>query len=262
LGINASFNDVSFDGTTGQSLPSKLIPQPGTLFGQPLIDRFNTYSPVPDSIQYNPIYEGNADNWIDGFAVESNVVVDVLTETRGINGVPNVQNLPCAIHRTLPNGNKIFFASYWTYAVNTATDNTMPTYHWLGFTNECPAYQALLWFGIPIITDLENTQNTLPTKFCLEQNYPNPFNPSTTIKYAISSKQLVQLKVYDILGNEIETLVNEEQPTGNYEIKFDSHSGSIRDLASGIYFYRLQVIDPESSSGQGFVQTKKMLILK
>ena len=82
------------------------------------------------------------------------------------------------MHRTLPNGNKIFFASYWTYAINTATNNNMPTYHWLGFTNESPAYQSLLWFGIPIITAVEQNGNNIPDVFSLSQNYPNPFNPN------------------------------------------------------------------------------------
>ena len=58
LGINESFNDVSYANSYGTFLPSKLLPQAGTLFGQPLIDRFNTYFPVPDSIQYNPVYFG------------------------------------------------------------------------------------------------------------------------------------------------------------------------------------------------------------
>ena len=251
LGINASFNDVSYEGTLGYTLPSKLIPQTGTLFGQPLIDRFNTYSPIPDSIQYDPVYEGVAGdvNWIDAFNVESDVVVDVLTETRGIAIVPNVQNLPSAIHRTLPNGNKIFFAGYWTYAVNTATNINMPTYNWLGFTNESPAYQALLWFGIPIITDVENTTGSLPTKFNLAQNYPNPFNPSTKISWQSPVGSWQTIKVYDVLGNEVATLVNEEKPAGNYEVNFNSSH-----LASGIYFYRLQA--------GSFVQTKKMILIK
>ena len=162
--------------------------------------------------------------------------------------------LPCAIHRTLPNGNKIFFAGYWTYAVNTATDIIMPTYHWLGNTNESPAYQALLWFGIPIVTDVSGNTNPLPTEFSLSQNYPNPFNPTTTIKYAINSKQLVQLKVYDILGSEVATLVNEEQGAGNYKVEFNLARDSSPAIASGIYFYRLQTGD--------FVQTRKMIFLK
>ncbi|MDD1444389.1 T9SS type A sorting domain-containing protein, partial [Dolichospermum sp. ST_sed3] len=86
-------------------------------------------------------------------------------------------------------------------------------------------------------------------KFTLSQNYPNPFNPVTSIQYAISSKQFVSLKVYDVLGNGVATLVNEEKPTGEYEVEFDR-----TDLPSGVYFYQLQVGD--------FVETKKMILLK
>ena len=110
------------------------------------------------------------------------------------------------------------------------------------------------------------------SEFNLEQNYPNPFNPVTTIKYTIPTspfnpspyqgegqrERLVTLKVYDILGSEVATLVNQEQnrqeATG---VDFNASH-----LASGIYFYRLQVIDPESSSGQSFVETKKMILIK
>jgi hypothetical protein len=97
--------------------------------------------------------------------------------------------------------------------------------------------------------------------FNLEQNYPNPFNPSTLIKYALSKRQFVTIKVYDILGNEVTTLVNDEKPAGEYEVTFDSHSGEVRNLpagrqglTSGIYFYQLK-------AGE-FVQTKKMILLK
>ncbi len=94
-----------------------------------------------------------------------------------------------------------------------------------------------------------------PTKFSLEQNYPNPFNPSTSIQYAIGSRQFVALKVYDVLGKEIATLVNEEKPEGSYEVEFNSvetlHATS---LPSGVYFYQLRAGD--------FVETKKMILLK
>ncbi len=99
--------------------------------------------------------------------------------------------------------------------------------------------------------------NTLPTEFALEQNYPNPFNPTTTIKYAIptvktgapSLQTNVLLKVYDVLGNEVATLVNEQQSAGNYEVKFNASN-----LTSGIYLYRIQ-------SGS-FIQTKKLMLIK
>ncbi|MFH1194502.1 MAG: T9SS type A sorting domain-containing protein [bacterium] len=90
---------------------------------------------------------------------------------------------------------------------------------------------------------------TLPTEYYLSQNYPNPFNPSTVIKYQVPSLQAVSLKVYDILGREVATLVNEEKPAGNYEVIFNGEG-----LPSGVYFYSLHA--------GNFHQTKKMLLLK
>lgn len=90
---------------------------------------------------------------------------------------------------------------------------------------------------------------TLPKSIQLFQNYPNPYNPVTTISYQISEQSFVTLKVYDVLGNEIKTLVNEEKPLGVYQINWDASL-----LSSGVYFYRLQAGD--------FVQTRKMILLK
>jgi len=85
--------------------------------------------------------------------------------------------------------------------------------------------------------------------FTLYQNYPNPFNPATTISYSIPKDGLVTLKVYDLLGREIASLVNEHQTAGNYSMEFTA-----RDLTSGIYFYTL-------TSGS-FVDTRKLILLK
>ena len=95
---------------------------------------------------------------------------------------------------------------------------------------------------------------SLPEKFALEQNYPNPFNPSTTIKYSIPTSEFVTLKVYDVLGNEVATLANEEKPAGSYEVEFSVGQDSSPDIASGIYFYTLQA--------GSFTQTKKLLLMK
>ncbi len=102
---------------------------------------------------------------------------------------------------------------------------------------------------------------TSPKEFALEQNYPNPFNPTTKIRFTIpivrdENLRPIQLKVYDILGNEIATLVNKEQPAGYYEVDFNGNN-----FASGVYIYRL-IADPESSSGHGFVSTKKMILIR
>jgi Secretion system C-terminal sorting domain len=119
----------------------------------------------------------------------------------------------------------------------------------------CLIYTAWLNAGSPVSVEDESTMQS-PVAFNLYQNYPNPFNPSTTIKYTIPTVTLsgvegsrVQLKVYDILGNEVATLVNEEKPAGSYEVDFDANR-----FSSGVYFYKLQ-------SGS-FVETKKMILLR
>jgi len=89
------------------------------------------------------------------------------------------------------------------------------------------------------------------------QNFPNPFNPTTKITYQIPELSFITLKVYDVLGNEIVTLVNIELPAGEYEVEFNAVG-----LPSGIYFYQLRAVDPESNSGQGFIETKKMVLMK
>jgi len=98
------------------------------------------------------------------------------------------------------------------------------------------------------VTNLDETEN-LPNDFVLQQNFPNPFNPTTTISFSIPSSVFTSLKVYDILGNEKATLINEIKPAGSYEVVFDA-SG----LSSGVYFYKLQ-------SGK-IVESKKMILLK
>jgi hypothetical protein len=103
---------------------------------------------------------------------------------------------------------------------------------------------------IDIATSTEQIEeSTLPQEFSLNQNYPNPFNPTTIISWQLPVSGHVSLKVYDIIGNEVATLVNEEKPAGNYEISFDA-SG----LSSGVYFYKL-------TSGN-FIKTKKMILLR
>jgi len=95
-----------------------------------------------------------------------------------------------------------------------------------------------------------------PAEFLLSQNYPNPFNPRTSIQYAISSRQFVLLKVFDVLGNEIETLINEEKSAGTYEIIW--YAGQ---LPSGVYFYQLKAT-PNGGQAGSFVETKKMILMK
>ncbi len=92
-----------------------------------------------------------------------------------------------------------------------------------------------------------------PTSFSLDQNYPNPFNPSTKISWQSPVAGWQTLKVYDVLGNEVATLVDEFREAGSYEVEFKSAVGSLQ-LASGIYYYQLKA--------GNFIQTKKMMLMK
>lgn len=115
---------------------------------------------------------------------------------------------------------------------------------------------AMLSNGIPV--EVKEAKKIIPDHFSLSQNYPNPFNPTTTIKYTIPGTALsrgaggvlmVSLKIYNLLGQEVATLVNKEQPAGEYSVKFDAS-----DLASGVYIYQFRT--------EGFVASKKLLVIK
>ncbi len=106
------------------------------------------------------------------------------------------------------------------------------------------------WYQISeiLLTGLDDTF-IIPEDFELRQNYPNPFNPSTTIVFALPKAVKVQLRIYDVLGRMVATLVNEQMQAGQYEIKFEA-----RGLPTGLYFYRIQA--------DKFVETRKMLLVK
>ena len=103
--------------------------------------------------------------------------------------------------------------------------------------------------GTTSYSNIVNVSYDVPTAFVLNQNYPNPFNPSTRISYFVPKESFVTLKVYDFLGREVTTLVNENKSTGSYEVVFDA-----ADVPSGTYFYNL--------TADNFSQTKKMIVVK
>ncbi|MFC2136058.1 T9SS type A sorting domain-containing protein [Bacteroidota bacterium] len=107
-------------------------------------------------------------------------------------------------------------------------------------------------YKLHLTTDVENNYN-LPEQFLLYQNYPNPFNPSTTIEYSIPSESNVSLKVYDIIGNEVATLVDRIQSTGYYSIEFSASGADRNSLSSGIYFYSIKA--------GSYSVTNKMILL-
>ncbi|MCX6165176.1 MAG: T9SS type A sorting domain-containing protein, partial [Ignavibacteriae bacterium] len=139
----------------------------------------------------------------------------------------------------LPTGNLKILATRLGFSRDSVNVNVTSTSN----IDSINFYLYRLYVGIKQIN------STIPSEYRLFQNYPNPFNPSTNIRYQITNNGFVSLKVFDALGREIETLVNEKQPEGTYEAIFDG-----RNLPSGIYFYRLQT--------DNFTETKRMVFLK
>jgi hypothetical protein len=103
-------------------------------------------------------------------------------------------------------------------------------------------------YNADLLTDV-GKEEMIPTVFKLEQNFPNPFNPSTIIKFAVPERSIVLIRIYDILGSEIITLVNEEMEAGWYQKNFNAQS-----LASGVYLFRMEA--------GNYVNTKKMVLLR
>ncbi len=144
---------------------------------------------------------------------------------------------------------------------NVLLKNNKLFFTWSDARNEGRGYDIYgSIFDLSKVVSVDNYEKVnLPNQFSLSQNYPNPFNPTTKIKFTIpvetghAPSLRISLKVYDILGKEVATLVNEEKPAGNYEIEFDGSN-----LSSGVYFYQLSTY-----GGAGnFIETKKLIILK
>jgi len=142
------------------------------------------------------------------------------------------------------------------YTTNVSTANIYRFYvtavYSAGESEPCPPK-----YINPITMEVETSESDeiiMPFAFGLQQNYPNPFNPTTTIAFTISDDSIVNLSVYNIKGQRVKTLLNEQMPKGAHTIVWNGKDGLGRDVASGIYFYRL--------NAGGFVNTKKMLLLK
>lgn len=150
-------------------------------------------------------------------------------------------------HNVRANDNSFYFGAAlpapWEFTHTFTTPGDFPYY--------CEPHASMGMTGTIIVQNPVgvNDDEIVVDKFELKQNYPNPFNPSTIINYTVQSASFINLKVYDILGNEIAVLVNEEKPTGNYQVTFDASQ-----LTGGVYFYQLTT--------NSFVDTKKMILMK
>ncbi len=237
LGVARDYNDINYKESGDEKKASLAFGTAGTLLGDSL--HLKVIALNEDSLKIDPTYElgSTYSNWLDGFETVDGTLVDVTA--KGING--NTYNV--GSHRTLPAGNKIVFLAFDPLSLDSPESN----YFWYGFDRVSPLVQTMRWFGADAV-DVKN-ENSSPTNFYLGQNYPNPFNPSTVINWQLAARSFVSLKVYDVLGNEVAVLVNEEKPAGNYKTDFKGNH-----LSSGVYFYTLRA--------GSFVQSRKMILLK
>jgi hypothetical protein len=178
------------------------------------------------------------------------------------NGGYNCYNIDYALVEISTNGG-------WNWVVDTFYNGTVSTWYQvqrrlLNYRSDSVKIRFRLTSGYQCEDDgwyiddveikdltvsVEDITTTIPTTFELLQNYPNPFNPETKIKFQIPTFSEVTLKVFDLLGREVATLVNERLQPGSYETTFDG-----KDLSSGVYLYRL--------SAGSFVEAKKFLLLR
>ena len=128
---------------------------------------------------------------------------------------------------------------------------------WNTFMKEKIIVDGLQKAGFTSVTEVAASGNIVPDKYLLEQNYPNPFNPATVIRYQLSAPGIVSLKVNDVLGKEVATLVNEQQSAGKYSAQFNASK-----LSSGIYFYTLKIFQNGGQQSGSYVETRKMILTK
>jgi plastocyanin len=110
---------------------------------------------------------------------------------------------------------------------------------------------------VNLSSGVQTIDNKLPSSFKLSQNFPNPFNPSTSISYSIAQPSFISLKIFNILGEEVETLIESESAPGRYEVIWNGSTQS-----SGMYFYQLKAKSISNNSNQLFVETKRLLLIK
>jgi zinc carboxypeptidase/carboxypeptidase family protein/type IX secretion system substrate protein len=189
----------------------------------------------------------------------------------GINGTvtDSITNLPVKA--------KVTIAGFDADSSEVYSDSTFGKYYRMiiqgtyNLTFSAPGYYSKTINGVSAINDAATVLNVklmptfigisgnteTPNKFELGQNYPNPFNPKTVISFQLAVNSYTKLVIYDVLGNEIETLVSDKLQPGMYKVTWDASN-----YPSGVYYYRISSGDPSLRSGQGYTETKKMILIK
>ena len=212
--------------------PSKILIRRNLIYQNKITNLY--VSPQSNNGILPPYDLSLVDNYIDGFHEIPNAVIDVYKSDLNESHLSAYEWLGS----TTTDANGIFSFEITDPAIEsfslTATSGT-------GNTSE--------FASLDLTTGIEDENDKIPTEFSLNQNYPNPFNPSTTISYQLPTNAQVTLKVYNVLGDEVASLINEEKLEGSYLVNFNA-----AQLSSGIYFYQIKA--------GSFYETKKMILMK
>jgi photosystem II stability/assembly factor-like uncharacterized protein len=202
------------------------------------------------------INSGSVARTTNGWATaDSNLVLAGVYGLRAVDFIPGSSNTAVLVGG--PTGTGIAAVSKdggktWTQmTVPTGVPRLMAVQFLNGTTGWAAGYTGAIikYTGADLATAVEDTKNTVPTGFALDQNYPNPFNPTTKISYSVPKASFVELKVYDLLGRAVATLVNSEQTVGTHSVSFDA-----KGLSSGVYMYTMKAGD--------FTSTKSLVLVK
>jgi hypothetical protein len=224
---DASDHDVfTIEGVEGQRLVVSLAPAHGPRWIRELDTKMSLYTSDSTALAVNDDY----DDWYELEFYEGSVSCTYSQ----------------VIIDPLPASGTYYVDAYPYYGIHNGNEPTIGN-------NAVGSYQ--IWATMSASTGIEDV-SAVPTEFALDQNYPNPFNPTTTIKYSLREAVDVKLEIYNVMGQKVATLVNNErQAPGNYQLIWDSTNDYGARVATGIYFYRL-------IAGDKFVKTNKMLLIK
>jgi hypothetical protein len=195
-----------------------------------IIEDFGADGEIPDTISFGPL---------------------------GTNGVPaqTAAEYYIRMHLQIDSG----VATTGQFCID-SSETSDPDYDWLIEPADfpMPTFEDRCWDVIDVVLmdvqEITDPQELLPTEFSLSENYPNPFNPSTQFEFTVPAKSHVSIEIYNVLGQKIKDLVNEELAAGRYQVDWNGTTNSGTQAASGIYFYRMTT--------KNFEATKKMLLLK
>jgi hypothetical protein len=240
----------------GSGYPNKIVGNQGKGIQ---LTSYSNFTPSKIQVRKNLIYQNSNSNLFitppsnDGILPPNNLSFSNNT----IAGIHNIPGVKIDVYKA--NINEFQPSAYKWLGSTTAGANGVFSYEITDTSIEAVSLTATdIWntsgfASLNLITDIEEEDDLIPTNFSLAQNYPNPFNPSTTITFSIPNKELVSLKVFNSLGEEVAELVNETKQAGNYSVSIDASSAT-GGLTSGVYFYKI--------SAGSFIQTKKMILVK